>query len=97
MGVKLGLTLRKNIDRLSVFENRALRKICRSKRDVVTVTGRSCHEDILDLYSANIIRVIKIKDNEMGGTCGTYGGGHVCTEFLDFGGETGVKETAWKT
>ena len=35
----------------------------------------------------------KIKKNEMGGACGTYGGRERCAE--GFGGETWGKETIW--
>jgi len=37
----------------------------------------------------------QIKKNEMGGTCSTYGGQKRCIK--DFGGQTIVKETTWKT
>jgi hypothetical protein len=47
--------------RLRVFENRALRRIFRPKRDEVTVEWRKVHnEELHDLYaSPNIMRVIK--------------------------------------
>jgi hypothetical protein len=44
-----------------VFENRALRRIFRPKRDEVTGDWRKLHnEELLSLYSSpNIIRMIK--------------------------------------
>jgi hypothetical protein len=60
MGVKLGLSLREN-NRLSVFENRVLRRIFGPKRDEVTGEWRKLHnEELHILYSSpNIIRQIK--------------------------------------
>jgi hypothetical protein len=60
MGVKLGLTLRKE-QRLRVFENRVLRRIFGPKRDEATVEWRKLHnEELNEPYSSpNIIRVIK--------------------------------------
>jgi hypothetical protein len=54
------LTLREE-QRLRVFENRALRRIFRPKRDEATGEWRRLHnEELHDLYSSpNIIRVIK--------------------------------------
>jgi hypothetical protein len=37
----------------------------------------------------------KIKDNEVGGTCGTHGGGEESVQ--GFGGKAKRKETTWKT
>jgi hypothetical protein len=46
--------------RLTVFENRVLRRIFRPKRDEVTGEWRKLHNEKLnDLYSSNIVRVIK--------------------------------------
>jgi hypothetical protein len=43
-----------------VFENRVLRGICGHKRDEVTGEWRKLHiEELNDLYSPNILRVIK--------------------------------------
>ena len=42
-----------------------------------------------------MVRVIKIKKNEMGGACSTYGGGERCAQ--GFGGETWGKETTGET
>jgi len=53
------LTLREK-HRLRVFENMVLRKIFRCNRDQVIGEWRRLHsEEISDLYSPNIIRVIK--------------------------------------
>jgi hypothetical protein len=56
------LTLRE-VRRLSVFENRVLRRIFGPKRDEVTGDWRKLHNvEINDLYcSSNIARVIKWK------------------------------------
>jgi hypothetical protein len=61
--------------RLRVFENRVLRRIFGPKRDEVAEEWRKVHiEKLNDPYaSPSIVRVIKI-ENEMGGTCSTYGG-----------------------
>ena len=62
---------------LRVFENRVLRRVFGPKRDEVTGEWRKLHnEEPSDLYSLpNIVRVVKIEKNDMGGTCGAYGGG----------------------
>ena len=62
--------------RLRVFENRVLREIFGPRRDEVTGEWRRLHKDELyDLYcSTNVIRVIRIEKNEMGGACSTYWG-----------------------
>ena len=66
------LTLREE-RRLSVFENRVLRRVFGSKRDEVTGEWRKLHnEELKDFYTLpNIVRVV----NEMGGACGAYGEG----------------------
>jgi len=53
-----------------------LRRIFGPKRSEVTEEWRKLHtEELSDLYcSPNIVRVIKIENNEMGGSCSTYGG-----------------------
>jgi hypothetical protein len=58
MGVKLGLTLRKE-HRLRVFENRMLRRIFGPKRDEVAGGWRKLHnEELHNLYSTpSIIRM----------------------------------------
>jgi hypothetical protein len=46
--------------RLKVFENRVLRRIFGPKRDEVTREWRKLHnEELRDLYSPSIIRMIK--------------------------------------
>jgi hypothetical protein len=59
-----------------VFENRVLRRIFGPKRDEVTGEWRKLHnEDLRDVHSSpSIIRIIKFKENEMGGSCSTKGG-----------------------
>jgi len=81
------LTLREE-RRLRVFENRVLRRIFGPKTDEVTGEWRKLHnEELNNLYSSpNIVRVIKIKKNEMGGACSAYGGGERCVQ--GFGGGT---------
>ena len=81
------LTLREE-RRLRVFENRMLRRVFVPKRDEVTGEWRKLHnEELSDLYSLpNILRVVKIEKNEMGGACGAYGGGERCAQGS--GGET---------
>ena len=64
-----------------MFENRVLRKVFGSKRDEVTGEWKKLHnEELSDLYCG------KIEKNEMGGACGTYGGGERGAEGS--GGET---------
>jgi len=62
--------------RLRVFENRVLRRIFGLKKDEVTGEWRKLrNEDLNNLYSSpNIVWVIKIKKNAMGGACSAYGG-----------------------
>jgi hypothetical protein len=69
------LTLREE-HRLRVFENRVLKKIFGPKRDEVTGDWKKLHnEELHNLYSSpNIIRMIKVKENEMGRACSTNGG-----------------------
>ena len=53
------ITLRKE-SKLRVFENRVLRRIFGPKRDELTGEWRKLHnEELNDLYSPNIVRVIK--------------------------------------
>jgi hypothetical protein len=71
-----------------VFESKILRKLLEPKRDERTGEWRKLHnEELNDLsYSLNIVRVIKIEKNEMGGACCTYGGVERCIVY--FGGNT---------
>jgi hypothetical protein len=51
-----------------VYENRVLRRIFGPKRDDVTGEGRKLNNDELnDLYSPNIFRVIKSRMRRAGG------------------------------
>jgi hypothetical protein len=81
------LTLREE-QRLRVFENRVLRRICGPKRGEVTEEWRTLRTEELNvLYSSpDIIGVIKIEKNGMGETYNTYGGKERCIH--DFGRET---------
>jgi hypothetical protein len=56
-----------------------LRRIFGSKRDEVTGGWRKLHnEELHGLYSSpSIIRVIKAKEDEMGGACDMHAGGGV--------------------
>ena len=74
------LTLREE-RRLTVFENRVLRRIFGPKRDEVTGEWRKLHnEEVSDLYSSlNIVRVIKSGKMRWAG--------HV-ERIKGFGGET---------
>jgi len=69
------LTLREE-RRLGVFQNRVLWQIFGRKRDEVTGHWRRLHnEELSDMCcSPNIIWVMEIRKNEMGGACGSYGG-----------------------
>jgi len=61
--------------KLRLFENIVLRRIFGPRKDEVTGEWRRLHnEELNDLYSSpNIVRVIKIENNEMGWACGAYG------------------------
>jgi hypothetical protein len=65
-----------------VFEDRVLRRIFGPKREEVTGEWRELHNEKLNdqYYSPNIIWVIKIEKNEMGGVCRTYGGEERCIQ-----------------
>jgi hypothetical protein len=55
------LTLREG-QRLRVFENRVQKRIFGPKKDMATAEWRRLHnEEFNDLYSSNIIRVIKLR------------------------------------
>jgi hypothetical protein len=87
------LTIREE-HRLRVFENRVLKKIFGQKRDEATGEWRKLHDEELHiLYSSpNTIRH-QIKENVVGGTCGTHGRGEECVQSLD--GKTRREETTW--
>jgi hypothetical protein len=80
-----------------VFENRVLKRIVGPKRDEVTGEWRKLHsEELHNIYSSpDIIRQVKIKENEVGGACGTHGRGEKSVQ--GFGGKGRRKETTWKT
>jgi len=61
--------------RVSVFENRMLRRIFEPKRDEVTGEWSKLHNvELNDLYcSSNVIWSDQIENNEMGGAWSTYG------------------------
>jgi len=72
-------------------------KILGPKMEEVTGNWSNLHnEELHDLYfSPNIIEVITIKEDKMGGTCPVYGGSE--DMHTEFGGKTGRKGTNWKT
>jgi hypothetical protein len=78
------LTLKEE-HRLRVLENRVLKRIFGPKREEVAGGWRRLHNEKLHkLYaSPNIIRVRKIKENEMDRTCNTHGKDEKCV--LNFG------------
>jgi hypothetical protein len=82
--------------RLRVFENRVLRRIVGPKREEDRSWRKLHNDELHNLYSSpNIVRVIEIKENEVGGTCGTHGGGEICLH--DFGWSDPSEETTGKT
>jgi hypothetical protein len=58
---------------------------------------RKLHNDELhSLYSSpNIVRVIKVKEDEVGGTWSTHGAGEICLQ--NFGWEARRQKTTGKT
>jgi hypothetical protein len=83
-------------NRLKVFENRVIRRIFGPKRDEVTREWRKLHnEGFICCTSPQILLRKKIKENEVGGTCGTHGIGEECVQGFD--GNARRKETTWKT
>jgi hypothetical protein len=60
-----------------MFRFRVLRRIFGPRRDEVTGGWRKMHnEELHGLYSSpRIVRVIKAREDEMGGACGAHGGG----------------------
>jgi len=68
--------------RLRVFENGVLRRIYGSKRDEVTGEWRKLHnEELNDLYSPNIFRVIKSERMRWAGHLARMGRREACTGF----------------
>jgi len=62
--------------KLRVFENMVLWRIFGHRRDEVTGEWRRLHnEELNDLYSPNIVRVIKSRRMRCDWACGTYGRG----------------------
>ena len=90
------LTLREE-RRLSVFENRVLRRIFGPRRDEVTGEWRKLHnEQLNDLYSTtNIIQMIKSRRMSWVVHVALMGGEE--RRIQGFGGETWRKETTWET
>ena len=74
------------------IDNSSIERVEEFKHLGTTLTNKnSLQEEIKsrlkDLYSLpNIVRVVKIDKNEMGGACGAYGGGESCAQGS--GGET---------
>jgi hypothetical protein len=79
------LTLREE-HRLRVSENRVLRGIFGPTRDEVTGEWRKLHNGEL--------QADKIKENEVGRTCGTHWRGE--KRVQGFGGKARRKETMWQ-
>jgi len=73
--------------RLRVFENRTTRRIYGPKRDEVTGKWRRLgKEELNEINSSADYSGDRIKKNEMGGACNTYGGEQRCIQSFD--GET---------
>jgi hypothetical protein len=74
-----------------------VKKTCGPKTEEVTGNWSNLrNEELHDLYfSTNIIGMITIKKDKMGGACATYGGAKICIQNLM--GKTGRKGTTWKT
>jgi hypothetical protein len=75
-----------------VFENRVLRRVFGPKMDEVTGEWTKLHnEELHDLYSSpNIVRVINIEKNWLGGVCSEDGGGERRVHGKETTGETQV-------
>jgi hypothetical protein len=80
-----------------VFENRVLRRIYGPNSDEILGGWRKLHEEHLhNLYSSpNIIRMNKVKEDEMGRACSTQGSKEGCIE--GFGGRAKRIEITRKT
>ena len=95
MGVKQSNIMRKE-RRVRVFENRVLGRIFGPKKDEVTGECRKLHNDeINDLYTPNIVRVVKSKGMRWEGNVASMGG--QARRIQDFGLEIGGKEPTWET
>ena len=80
---------------LKVSENRVLRRILGPKREEVTGERRRlCNWELNDLYSPNIVRVIKSRIMRWAGHVARISGEKTCIE--GFGGENCGKQTTWK-
>jgi hypothetical protein len=82
--------------RLSVFENRVLRRVFGPRRDMVMGEWRKLHnEELNDIYSLpNIVWVIKSRRMRWARHVASMGEGR---GVQGFGGETGGRETAGET
>jgi hypothetical protein len=87
----LSLTLSEE-HRVRVFENRILRRIFGPRRDDVTGERRKLHSvELHTLYSSPNVEADQIKENEVGGTCGTHRRGEESVQ--NFSGKARTKET----
>jgi hypothetical protein len=81
--------------RLRVFKNGVLRKIFGPKRDEITGEWRKLHNEWLsDLYSPNIVRVIKSRGMRWAGNVARMGRVEVYRRFC---WANLRQETTWKT
>jgi hypothetical protein len=79
-----------------VFENRVLRRIFGSKRDVVAGEWRKLPMRSFIFYTHPQILIGRSNQgDEVGGTCGTHGRGQECVQGFD--GKARRKETTWET
>jgi len=93
MGVNLSF---EGEHRLTVLENWVLRRVFGPKRDEVTREWRKLHnEELTDLYSPNIIWVIKSRRMRCVGHAACMG--ERIGSYRVLVGETLGKETTWKT
>ena len=82
---------------LGVFENRVLREVSGAEREEVTGDWRKLHnEERYDPYcSPNTTKNDRMNEDEMGGTCSTYGGNEKCIQY--FFQQNLKKRDTWKT
>jgi hypothetical protein len=85
------------IHRLSMFENRVLRRIFGPRRDEVAGEWKKqCKERLRDLYSSpSVIRITRVEEDEMEWACSTNDGGEELVQAI--GGKARGKETTRKT